>query len=929
MPEERPQDDLSHIAFEREPDIEAERRRRRPPPRPPRVAGRAQHGSRISGDLSSVAGAVGAARLQAGLDPSRLLVLEFATWDGGAREVFESRLNAVVVDESAETRALTRVIAVAPAGETADSVADRIGCAAAAPGAEPSSAGRLRVRRAKQGDLDNARRAGVTIPDDRAASPRDLVVVDAVDWSAETEETLREVGVVPVGTLQETTELTRVLVQFPTVEDVRTFAQEARHYVQHEPQTTTLPHGIRRGFFDGLDWVRARGREDRLGARLRRDGFPDADRFAIDVDLWHPGTVPGARAILDELRRVCAAHGGRVADDLRTSSLVLARVEADRPLAEVLLGLDVVAQVNLPPVLPAAYGQLFNDVDPLPEHLEPDGSEPVVGVIDSGVLAGHPLLRGWVLDERDFDSGEMTSADRHGHGTQVAGLVVYGDVARCIERGEWTPRAMIASAKVLRRDPFDDSRPAFPENHRPEKLVEDAIRYYHREGACRVFNLSMGNADDVYAGGRQFAWAEVLDKLARELNVVLVVSAGNLGAPPWPQTASTREQFQANLRDRVLETIDARVCSPATAAIAVTVGAIARSDAAMRQLLAAAPAGAPPPFSRLGPGYEPKATQRAIKPEFVSFGGNYAVRNYAGADPDWVRNDVQLGEPTTRLNTDGGRPLTAVSGTSFAAPQVSFAAAFALRVAGDTLGSAAPSANSARALLGACAELPPCGNDWLRDPEAKETWEKLRLAGYGRIDVDRVIRALQHDACLLAEDSLAEDHWHLYAIRVPPAFLGGRGKRGINVSLAFDPPVRASRRDYVSRTMWVETLKGLTVEEIRRYRSRHSREDSAPSLPAMKLLNMRPTKSDVQWSTLQVRRCSWARAVNLPVANGQDEPDLHILVGCQQRFPSGEDPQQRYALVVRLWHTDTSVEIHQQLRSRVRARVVARVRPRG
>lgn len=927
MPERRPQENLGHIAFEREPDLNPERRRRNPPPRPPRVAGRAEHGGRLARDLSSASGAVAAARQEAGLDPSRLLVLEFSTWDPGARDVFEERLNASVVDERAETRQVTRVIAVRPEDDAIDAVADRIASRRGARGgASPFDVG-LRIRSANQGDLDRAKRAGSAVSDDLA--PQKLVALESVDWGLDSEADLRDLGLVPVATIPVESEVTRVLVQFPTVDDVQAFTREAQNYVQQETRTTALPHGLRRGFFDGLDRVRARNREDRLGARLRAEGLPALDRFAIDVDLWHPGTRDGAREVLNEIRRVCSQHGGQVLDDLRTSSMVLARIDADRPLAEMLLGLDIVAQVNLPPLLPAAYEGIFRNIDPLPEHLVPDGTEPVVGVVDSGVLSGHPLLRGWVLEERDFDSGESTPVDTHGHGTQVAGLVVYGDIARCAETGDWTPRTLVASAKVLRRDPVDGSRPVFPDNHRPEKLVEDAIRYYHGERAVRVFNLSLGNAHDVCTGGRQFAWAEVLDQLARELDVVIVVSAGNLGTPPWPENVSSREQFQEGLRDLMLETPEARICSPGTAAIAVTTGAIARSETAMNHLLAGAPVGGPSPFSRLGPGYEVKETQRAVKPEFVSFGGNYAVRDYPGPTPDWVRNDIHLGEPTTRLNTDGGRPLTAVSGTSFSAPQVSFAAAFALRTASETLGTDDPTANSARALLGACADVPPCGPEWLKDPEGKETWDKLRLVGYGQVDVGRVVRALDHDVCLLAEDELSEDHWHLYSIRVPPAFLEGRGKRGLVVSLAFDPPVRASRRDYLSRTMWVEVLKGLTASEINQYRSRHTGSGTPPRLPQSKLLAMRPTKSDVQWSTLQVRKYGWARAINLPVSDAEGERELHVLVGCQQRFPTGESNLQRYALAVRFWHSDTSVEIHQQLRGRVRARVVARVRPRG
>jgi len=864
-------------------------------------------------------------RQRLGIDPSRLLVVEFKSVGAGVREVFEERFNASVVDEHTNGQQVSRVLAVSEHGDSAEILAQRITELVATKGA-PELAAELRLRRANAVDMAKATRAGSPIEEDLASNPQRAIVVETASWDPHIEQMLCELGLLPLAKTNETVDVTRMLVQFPTPDAVRNFEAEARHYISNETRQTLLSHSVRRNFFDALEWIGSRDRKDRMGARLRKEGFPDTVRFALDIDLWHPGTREGARTILVELRDICQRLGGRVIDDLRTSSLVLARVEANRALGEALLDLDFVAQVNLPPILPAAYTALFDDVQPLPDHAAPDGTEPIVTVVDSGVLAGHPLLRGWILEERDFDSGENTATDQQGHGTKIAGLVVYGDIARCLETGQWKPRAMVASAKVLRRDPIDGSRPVFPENHRPEKIVEDAIRYFHRERKSRVFNLSVGNPDDVYAGGRQFAWAEVLDQLARELDVILVVSAGNITSPPWPQAATTREQFQEELRRLLLQTPECRLFSPATAAIAITVGAIARSDRTDRHVLAAAPAGAPSPFSRVGPGYEPKDTQRSIKPEFVSFGGNYAIQNLDSDGPSWVMNDIQLGEPTTRLNSDGGRPLTTVFGTSFAAPGLSFAAAFALQSAAHTLGTAAPTANIARALLGACSQIPPCGSDQLFDREGTECWEKLRLAGYGQVDVERVVAALQNDVCLLTEDRLAEDHWHLYAVQIPPGFVSGRGKRGIIVSLAFDPPVRASRRDYLARTMWVEVLKGLTQDEITRYRSRQTGANNADSLPPSKLLTMRPAKTEVMWSTLQVRRHSWCRAPNLPVIEEHAEPTLHILVGCQQRFPSGEDPNQRYALAVRLWHTDMLVELHQQLQSRVRIRAVSRLR---
>src|SRR5690606_26094494 len=149
-----------------------------------------------------------------------------------------------------------------------------------------------------------------------------------------------------------------------------------------------------------------------------------------------------------------------------------------------------------------------------------------VAIIDSGVLSGHPLLAGWVLDERDFGTTENTPSDLQGHGTQVAGLALYGDVGACLREQQGTPAVQMLNGKVREKDVWGE--PSLPEGRRPERMVEEAIRYFHQHHGCRVFNLSLGARGEVYrSGGRQFAWAHVLDSLAKELDIVIVVSAGN------------------------------------------------------------------------------------------------------------------------------------------------------------------------------------------------------------------------------------------------------------------------------------------------------------------------------------------------------------------------------------------------------------------
>lgn len=922
---------VRHLSIDRE-DITMERRRGSPPPQPPKAIGRGGHGGQVTDSIQDAVMQTKATRTAQGISTDRLLVLELRSWDSSSREVLESRFHATVVDEQVESRITQRRLVQLPAGQTIDTLNTAIATHLIQ---ADEAQEQLRIRPATKNDVETAKKADPAFSHTDASK---LVVLERAVWPSSVESALQAAAVNQVAALPARQQISRVTVQFPTQQDVASFQRELDRYRRADDSAGGIPTGIRGRLFDALEWSGARTRADRTGVRLAREGLPTTPTFELDVDIWHSGGQTIIE-VITILRGLCVRHGGEYIDELRTQSLVLARVRANRSLADAVLNLDLVAQVDLPPVLSPAYAEMLDPTQTLPMPPSPKGSEPRVGVIDSGTLSGHPLLQNWVLAEVDF-SGEGPS-DQQGHGTQVTGLVVYGDVHRCISTGAWMPRVLVASGKVLLRG--QDGRPVFPEGRRSEKIVGDAIRYLHEHHRCRVFNLSAGDPAQVYAGGRQFSWAEVLDHLARELDVVIVVSAGNIEVPPLPDgSASSREALQASVRDARLREPRTRICSPGTAGIAITVGALARSDAPRTSgTLAAAPAGAPAPFSRVGPGYEAKESQRAVKPDLVAYGGSFGLRTFANGSLSWVPNlttnggspaDPQLGEPTTGLAGSTGRHLTSVHGTSFAAPHVTHAAALALEAA-STILDAPASANTVRAILGASAILPPCPPAWLLDPDGDETWEKLRLVGYGAVDVELVENSRRNNVLLLAEDVVAEDNWHIFSLKVPPAFFAGKGRRGMVVSLAYDPPVRSSRKDYLGRTMWLEVLKGLSGDQIAEFRGRQASgaSEQGPSLPQKNQLGLRPSKRDLVWSTLQVRRLEWQKAPQITAVDGEVEPTLHILVGCQSRFPHGEAPEQWYGLAVRLWHEDAKVDLHQQLQSRIRARAKQRVRikPRG
>ena len=714
------------------------------------------------------------------------------------------------------------------------------------------------------------------------------------------------------------TTLQRLLVQFPDGESLDTFTTEYDRYADETDERTALAPAMRRDLFDALESVSTVTPEERTGGRLQREGPPSETTFYLDVDLWNPVADDRQRELTNVFRDFVQSRGGRVVrDPLVTPSLFLFKVEANQGLLDELLRFDPVSLVDLPPSPPPedSFGLLALVMPPDPLPPVPSNG-PLACVVDSGVTAGHPLLRDTVIEEEDFGSGEGTAADLNGHGTQVGGLVVYGDVARRIPGNEWYPQVRLCSAKVLRNDPnsLDPASPeaTFPVEERVEGQLRRAIEHFHREHRCRVFNLSIGHMDRLYTGGRQFPWAEVLDDLARRLDIVIVVSAGNVSDPEMPPAIHSA-QFKGKVAESLKEPRH-RLIDPATSALSVTVGAIARrDDPSMRSLaagtqLAASDIGCPSPFTRRGSG-----VAGAVKPEVVAYGGNFGLDSPAGR-PVWRRDDQNLAEPTLNREFVGGRLVRGVCGTSVAAAQVTHIAArmeAALRNDFQT----EPSQNLVRALLVSSARPHEnVGNYFSKG-------DMLQTVGYGQPNVE-YCWSTPNRVSLVAEDTVPYRTFHVYSLVVPEVFLQEPGRRSISVSLAYDPPTRLSRRDYIATAMWLDVFGGLTTEQVIEYRSKYEGDDAPPTVPPRNRLRFDPPGRNILTSTVQKR--SWSSNqgrmfLNRPDPNG--DASLHIFVGCRQRFtnPLGEDSQ-RYALVVTLEHDSQSIEVYQQVRATVRTR---------
>jgi hypothetical protein len=731
-----------------------------------------------------------------------------------------------------------------------------------------------------------------------------------------------------------------LLVQFPDQASLDRLTREVAAYRgETRAPSDALTNRQRRELFDSLRAIGKLTPQDRRGSRLLTEGVPgDGTDFYLDVDLWHPGTPQLVAEAIRQFEGVVTRAGGRVTDPPSTvaETLLLARVRGSRATLDALLDYDRVARVDLPPKVPE---QRFTVLDPVPvpdqlPQLPEDG--PVACVVDSGVVSGHPLLRGVVVDERDFDSGENDVVDHVGHGTHVAGIVVYGDTYACLQNNQWAPKVRLLSAKIMRRLEQRAEGgdvlwvcPGFADEERVETQLRQAITTFAQEYGCRIFNLSLGNDACVLGQQRQLPWAYLLDELARSLNVVVVVSAGNVGDPDIP-AVTTADEFQRRIRDRILADDGHVLIDPATAVNALSVGAIARTDVPFmvarnpqqRPPLVGSPQECPAPFTRAGSlDGAGQGVRRAVKPEFAWYGGNYCLGLGGG---NWHKTDVRLGEPSLRHDFQGTRLLHASCGTSVSAPYVTHVCAVTEAELRRRTPGARAGANLIRALVAHSAAPSTVVTTWLSEGATEPDAERriLRAVGYGTPDADKAVYSSENRVVLIAEDEVQEDYFHLYELDIPSEFVTTAGTRRIRITLAYDPPVRGTRKEYLSRTMWFQVYRGLTSNQILQAMSRAQGTGQPPKLPARNVVKARPPYTLLQWSTLQSASFESPQGRTFDYRAGQAGTALwHVLVGCTSRFAGDPSPNQRYALVVSLEHSDEHIRLYQVIRQRIAQRV--------
>lgn len=547
------------------------------------------------------------------------------------------------------------------------------------------------------------------------------------------------------------------------------------------------------------------------------------------------------------------------------------------------------------------------------EHAEiddvPSPKGAPIGVLDDGPSTANPLMAAVLTNAASFPDPAQHAWNPPGpHGTGVASLAAFYDFEDHLAtgRGIRTPHPIVA-ARVMEPTTGQLTTGA-PYGTVFHQSVEDAIRWGHGQGV-RVFNMSINRNIAAPAGGPRDELTLVLDTLARELDIVIVVSAGN-----------TQSMLRAHLLighhvshdyPTYLSDSAAGVAEPGLAANALTVGGEARgATCALPGYRGIAPAGGPSPFTRTGV----NATGGRVKPDLVHWAGNWGwhnnLRQLAIADPSLS---------AVVASTQPGRLFDWNCGTSFAAPRVAHVAAEVL-TRYPTI-----SANLVRALVLLSARQP----EGLQAVISQRA-DRLRTSGAGRPDPERPVSSAGNRVVLTFEGMMECDTTVVHPIPIPPEFTRGRRRRRIRVAVACDPPVRRTRREYVAGHLQIVMLRAMSRDDVldvfRRQPSAQARRRdptlSAVSLPGdRRRLDLRPGPNEVVRTTAYVSEFS-------TVQLQEDDGDTYYLAITHQSAPwqnLNDYDEQRYAVGVELIDEGESLI---DLYNLVRARLQARIQPR-
>jgi len=731
----------------------------------------------------------------------------------------------------------------------------------------------------------------------------------------------------------------KAIVVFSSDNELTEFKKRLENYSQ-------IKDGPKYEYLGAIDDVVPLEREDRIGRLLELKPVESDELAPLDLELWHTGDRQEMKKYLDDIADVLESLPSdtapmRMSDRYIGEYLCIARIKVTHEVLELLLEVEIVKEIDRPPQPAFESTADYNlPIVSFPEVVSPPEDNCGILVIDSGVQRGHPLIAPVLGEAEVFPDAKRqfikdSPDDVNGHGTNVAGIAIYGDVENCIKQRSFDPTAWLFSARVTN----DENQ--YDEDLLVETQLDQAIRaFVEQYPNCKVINISLGNADQIYRDGlKQFRLAAKIDEIAyqyQDKNIVFVISAGNA----FYEEAKSDEQLRTDYPNYLLKK-SARIIDPATSAIALTVGSLSfgrgsiTEPSDVRRQAIAKLLGYPSPFTRTGFGVD-----GMIKPDVVDFGGDLVLdlsyRESLDLPKTNILSDNVAGVSVLTLSKDYYSSLFQLcSGTSFAAPRVANLAAQLFTKYPDA------SSNLIRALIVNSALLPKeiprefqCKSGQLQGEKTKTIKKQLAIYGYGQPELQRAMYSAENYV-VVSEDniSIKVGSFHIYEIpQLPSDFLKKTGTRILSITLAFDPPTRPTRGDsYLGVTMEFDLFKGIDREIVRNAyetATKTSLPDESPDNTKTKLKEkhgagieviLSPGSNIRKKGTVQRGQVKIAKITRQ--AKKYNEGPMTLIVSCNRKWANPEEIEtQRYALVACISHSDPTVDLYNRMKNQIEPR---------
>jgi hypothetical protein len=382
---------------------------------------------------------------------------------------------------------------------------------------------------------------------------------------------------------------------------------------------------------------------------------------SLEVDLTSLGVE--TRSVMSERSRGVNAFTVRVQPPGTQASVAIAgfneRTSDTRPAADQVLvtTTDVEAHerilvriaqnpmirsIALPPLVstqddaPFAY-ELEADVPEGVFERHDEASYPGVGVIDGGVAGP---ISSWVEEIW----GQLSQDDKDAsHGTFISGLLVAAGTLNTYLRTQ-TPGCLLYDLDVLPADPSGAG--AEFARYYPDGVIgfmdeiESAVEHFRQSRGVRVYNFSI-NITSPGNGSRYGFVARRLDEIASRLDVIFVISAGNLDSADFRREWATDPAVA--LADLASDPVGF-LSEPGESLFNVSVSALNPPGLEYQVPFALAR------YSRRGPGL-----RGGVKPDFAQIGGSGSPTKSRGSG---------------LFSLDLSGRIVAGAGTSYAAPLV-------------------------------------------------------------------------------------------------------------------------------------------------------------------------------------------------------------------------------------------------------------------